>query len=69
MPRKNKKAPKHNRSKGSSFIGRMNSIISSGFGEGGKREVIVKLAIMSRKSCKNAAVLILQPKPTSGIIR
>ena len=45
MPRKNKKDPKVRRLNGSSANGVMYSITVNGFGDGGKRDLTVRLAI------------------------
>lgn len=67
MPKKNKNDATHIRTKGGSFSGVMNSMMSSFLSLGANLDFTVKLDIVSIPSIINAAALIVQGNPICGM--
>ena len=63
------KAEATRRAKGSSVSGVMKSMMRKGLGEGGMRDLTVRLPKMRRARMMKAAVRIAQGKPISGMRR
>ena len=69
VPKKNKKPAREVKRKGSSFRGRMNSMMMRGEGRGSRRDLTVRLAIIIRPRIMKAAERIDQAKSMRGIRR